>query len=259
MEFIVYGVDFHHHRGEFCIKRTFPHYFLTQFKTDYIAELDGKMLRGKAGDYLLIEPHKPIYHGPTPDATKGFRNDWIYFSGDEIERLLQKYPLPLNTPFRLDGTPYLATAIEKIHREKSFSLVGFEEKCDLIMTDTLINMYRAYQKNRRLTPTDKLELARGEMMKEYARQWTVEDMAALTGYSESRFAALYKAHYGISPINDLICYRIEQAKTLILYGNMRLTEISATVGFSSLYYFSKCFKKKERISPTEYKNRHSIH
>ena len=257
MDFIIYGIDFHHKHGEFCIKRTFPYYFLTHFRTDYMVELDGKLVRGKAGDYMILEPQKTIYHGPTPEATKGFRNDWLYISGDGIENLLKKYPLPLNKPFRLDGTPYLASAIEKIHKEKAFLLCGYTEKCNLIMTDTIINMYRSYQRNERLTSSDKLEKARGEIMRNFEKQWTVDEMAALTGYSKSRFAALYKAHYGISPIDDLICHRIEQAKLLMLYGNMRLTEISLAVGFSSLYYFSKCFKKKEQISPTEYKKHHT--
>ena len=255
MNFIVYGIDYHHKRGEFCSKRVFPYYFLTQFRTDYVAELDGKMVRGKAGDYLILEPQKTVYHGPTPEATQGFRNDWLYVSGSDLEELLHRYPLPLNTPFRLDGALYLASAIEKIHKEKSFSLLGFEEKCDMILSNVLIDMYRAYRTGEHMTVAEQLEHARGEIMREYARAWTVEKMAALTGYSKSRFAALYKEKFDISPIDDLIRHRIEHGKLLMLYGNMRQSEIAATVGFSNLYYFSKCFKKKEGISPTEYKKR----
>lgn len=258
MNFIIYGIDQHHKRGEFCLKCAFSHYFLSYFRTDYIAEINGKLVRGKAGDYMILEPQKTVYHGPTPEATKGFRNDWLYLSGDGVGDILKKYPLPLNVPFRLDSTFYLSSAIEKIHKEKSFALVGYEEKCDLILTETLINMYRAYQRNERLTPTERLEQVRGEIMGECAKPWTVGQMATLSGYSKSRFAALYKSYYGISPIDDLIHHRIEQAKLLILYGNMHLTEIAASVGFSSLYYFSKCFKKKEHISPTEYKNKHIV-
>lgn len=253
MNFIVYGIDQHHKSGEFCLRNTFSHYFLSYFRTDYVAELDGVMVCGKAGDYMILEPGKVVYHGPTPEATQGFRNDWMYVSGNDLEGAFQKYPLPFNTPFRLDNSFYLSSAIEKIHKEKSFSLVGYEEKCNLVMSDTLINMYRAYQKSECVTQAEQLERARGEIMREYAKPWTVDEMAALTTYSKSRFASLYKEHYGISPIHDLIHYRIEQAKLLMLYGSMQLTEISEAVGFSSIYYFSKYFKKTEGISPTEYK------
>ncbi|MBQ9071244.1 MAG: helix-turn-helix transcriptional regulator [Clostridia bacterium] len=254
MNFVVYGIDFPHKRGEFCHRSVLPYYFISCFRTDYVAEIDGKTVRGNAGDYMILEPEKTVYHGPMPEAEKGFRNDWLYLSGEDFVTLTKKYPLPLNKPFRLDGASYLATALEKIHREKSFLLPGYEEKCDLIMTDAFIDMYRSYQKNERLTSDGKLEYARGEIMKDYKREWTLEEMAKLSGYSKSRFCALYKEHYGISPVNDLIHHRIEQSKLLMLYGNMRLAEVSEAVGFASIYYFSKCFKKKEGISPTDYKN-----
>lgn len=254
MNIVIYGINYPHRQGEYCRRLTMPYYFLSYFRTDYVAELECGMVRGKAGDYMILSPGHVVYHGPTPEATQGFRNDWLYVSGKDFEKLLEKIHLPLNTPFRLDGSLYLTSAIEKIHREKSFALTGFEEKCDLIISDTVIDMYRAYERSGCATAKDKLEQARGEIMKEYAKQWTVEQMAALTGYSPSRFAALYKAKYKRSPIDDLIQHRIEQAKLLMLYGNMRLTEISLSVGFSSLYYFSKYFKKKEGVSPTEYRN-----
>ena len=67
------------------------------------------------------------------------------------------------------------------------------------------------------------------------------------------FTYFLKSAYGTSPVNDLIQYRIEQAKRLMLYGNMRLNDIAEAVGFSSIYYFSKCFKKTVGVSPTVYK------
>lgn len=253
MNIVVYGIDYPHRRDEFCRRLTMPYYFFSYFRTDYVAELNGEMVCGKAGDYMILEPGRVVYHGPLPEASQGFRNDWLYATGEDLRELLARFPLPLNTPFRLDGALYLTAAIEKIHREKSFALTGYAEKCDLTVCDTLIEMYRAFKRCGPTTTKDKLEQARGRIMEEYAKQWTVEQVAALTGYSPSRFAALYKAQYGISPINDLIHRRIELSKLLMCYENMPLTEIAATVGFSSIYYFSKQFKKKEGLSPTDYK------
>ena len=258
MNIIIYGIDFHHNQGEFCSRRTISHYFISYFRTDYVAELEGEMVIGKAGDYIILEPGRVVYHGPSPEALQGFRNDWLYASGDDFKELLARYPLPLNTPFRLDGSLYLASAIERIHKEKSFSRIGFAEKCDMIMGDTIIDMYRAFEKSGVATVNDKLEFARGLIMQEYAKQWTVERIAALTGYSPSRFAALYKAKYGISPIDNLIHRRLEIAKLLIRYEKMPMTEIASAVGFSSIHYFSKYFKKKEGLSPTEYKKQQAL-
>lgn len=123
------------------------------------------------------------------------------------------------------------------------------------MTDMIIDLFRDLKSGARLTPRDKLERARGEIMGDFRRDWTLDGMADLAGYSPSRFSALYKGIYGRSPIDDLINTRIENAKLLLLYSSMSVQDIAEAVGFSSIYYFSKHFKKKEGLSPLAFKGR----
>jgi AraC family transcriptional regulator of arabinose operon len=254
MNFIVYGTSATHKKGEFCNRVTFSHYFISCFLTDYIVEANGALIRGSAGDYIIIEPGQIVYHGSVSDSETGFINDWIYVGGEDLTSLLKRYPLPLGTPFRVSRTSILRNAIDEIHKEKSFCEIGANEKCDFIMANAIIDLFRDFIKNDRLSPEEKIKRTRGEIMVNYMKPWKLFEMAKACGYSESRFSALYKELYGISPITDLINKRIEQAKLLMLYGDMPLSEISECVGFSSLYYFSKYFKKKEGVSPSEYKS-----
>ena len=90
-------------------------------------------------------------------------------------------------------------------------------------------------------------------MHDYKRKWTLEEMAGLCGYSQSRFSSIYKETYGISPIEDLIRERIKSAGRLLRYSNMPISEVADAVGFTSLYYFSRAFKKETGVSPTEYR------
>ena len=253
MDFIVYGIDFKHTKGEFCTRQILPFYFVSYFRTDYVIEIDGKLVDGVAGDMYISRPGDLVYHGPREDSQNGFTNDWLYISGDDFGELLEKIPLPVGKPFHIGGAFYLAGAIEKIHREKAFKDVGYREMCATVMSEAIIKIYRDYKKNIKLSVSARLAYVRGELMKDYKRSWSLADIAKLSGYSESRLSALYKKEYGISPINDLLNRRIKEAKLLILYGNMSLSEIAEATGFSSIYYFSKHFKKKEGISPREYK------
>ena len=250
MEFVVYGVDFANKSGEFCIRYVTPFYFFSHFRTDYRVEIDGKLVYGRAGDMLIHKPSDTVYHGAATES-EGFRNDWLYADGNEFADILSRYPLPIGKPFHIDGL-YLANAIEKIHKEKSYNKIGSDEKCELIIKNAIIDIYREYE-NGGSSAVEKLEYARGEMLRDYKRDWTLEDLARLSGYSKSRFSALYREKYGISPINELIACRIENAKLLLSYGNMQIGEVAEAVGFSSIYYFSKCFKKVTGISPSEYK------
>ena len=228
---------------------------MSYFRDDYLIEIDGRLTKGKAGDFIVQPPDTLIYHGPRKDNPQGFSNDWLYLGGDEIDALLKRYPIPVGKPFRLGSSVYLSSAINKIHAEKSFLKDGYVQKCDIIFTDMLIDIYRAYKSNAMTGIEDKLEYVRGVMLSDFARKWQLDELAGISGYSVSRFSSLYKSEYGISVMDDLMSIRIERAKLLIRYGNMPLAAIAEQTGFSSIYYFSRQFKKKEGISPMQFKKK----
>ncbi|WMT43381.1 helix-turn-helix domain-containing protein [Paenibacillus sp. D2_2] len=49
--------------------------------------------------------------------------------------------------------------------------------------------------------------------------------------------------------------RIRNAKELISKGSLKLSEISAAVGFENTRHFSRVFKELEGISPFEYRGK----
>lgn len=249
MDFVVYGVDFKHKPREFCVRRRFSAYLISCFHTDFLYEKDGELCPGHAGEYLLMPPNELIYHGPVHTAVDGFSNDWIYVGGDDFARLIEKYPLPVSVPFSA-GRSRLACAIDKIHRERSLGAVGGADICDSAMTECIIGLYRDFVGAQ--GESDKLEYARGEVMRSLGRRWSLSDMAKVSGYSVSRFSAIYKQRYGVSPTRDLVLQRIEEAKLLLLYGSRSVGAVAEAVGFSSLYYFSRCFKEIVGVSPSEY-------
>lgn len=63
----------------------------------------------------------------------------------------------------------------------------------------------------------------------------------------------FKTVTNSSPINYLIQVRINHAKLLLTSTNMSINEISEKCGFSSPNYFSLIFKKKVRMSPSDYR------
>ena len=255
MEFYVYGIDYKHKINEFSTRSVSQSYFISYFRDDYMIELGGKLVKGRAGDFIIQRPGEIIYHGPKKDNPQGFSNDWIYFAGDEVEALLEKYPIPTGKPFRLASSVYLSSAINKIHAEKSFLKDGYREKCDIIFTDMLIDVYRAYKTHSVSSTEEKLEYVRGVMIADFSRGWKLSELAGIAGYSVSRFSNLYKSEYGIAPMDDLINIRIERAKLLIRYGSMPMSAIAEATGFSTIYYFSRAFKKKEGITPSEFKKK----
>lgn len=75
-----------------------------------------------------------------------------------------------------------------------------------------------------------------------------------SGYSASHFRKLFKNVTGASPLSFLHLLRIDCAKALMRRNGheMSLTDIANQSGFDDPYYFSRLFKKYEKISPSEY-------
>ncbi|MBR5516277.1 MAG: helix-turn-helix domain-containing protein [Clostridia bacterium] len=72
-------------------------------------------------------------------------------------------------------------------------------------------------------------------------------------YSYERFRHLFKEHTNMSPHQYLITQRLEKAKFMMkLNPDASLTEISYNCGFSSSSHFTKAFRSKEGMSPSQY-------
>lgn len=248
---IHYGIDFPHEKGEFCLRKVAPYYLLSCFSTDFLYEKEGLLLRGNAGDLLIMEPGMPVYHGPLA-ADEIFINDWINIAGEDFTELLERYPVPLNQPFFIQNQNIVKNCIEKIMDELLFKQTGFEEKINCCLTDTMIDIHRLYERTHHSHNQLRLESAREIFLRHPEKNWSLKEMAFSCGYSVSRFSALYAEQFGCSPKADLINARIEQAKQLLHYSSLSITEIAERCGFHSIYYFSKYFKETVGMSPSDY-------
>lgn len=63
----------------------------------------------------------------------------------------------------------------------------------------------------------------------------------------------FRRVYGESPYSYLMTRRIERAMTLLRRGDLSVTEICFTVGFSSLGTFSSRFSQLVGVSPSAYR------
>ncbi len=65
---------------------------------------------------------------------------------------------------------------------------------------------------------------------------------------------IFKSEIGDTPIRYLINIRLEKAKMLLESGNnSSIQEIAAMVGYDDAYHFSKLFKKRYGVSPSQVK------
>lgn len=92
-----------------------------------------------------------------------------------------------------------------------------------------------------------------EIEKNLSNEWYgVEDLAASLGFSRSQLYRKLKSICDQSPNEMIRNFRLIRAKELLEQDKASVSEIAYEVGFSSLSYFSKEFKKKWGATPSEW-------
>lgn len=84
------------------------------------------------------------------------------------------------------------------------------------------------------------------------RSLTLEQVCRDNLVGRSRLQQLFRARTGGGVMEYFGHLKIEAAKGLIREGRMNFTEIAAALGYQSIYYFSRYFKKVAGMTPSEY-------
>ncbi len=88
--------------------------------------------------------------------------------------------------------------------------------------------------------------------KNFREKITLSELCFLFGTNKTTLCSGFKKTYGDTVIGCINTLKIKEAKKLMREGNYNLTQISSVLRFSSLHYFSRLFKKQEKVSPTDY-------
>ncbi len=83
---------------------------------------------------------------------------------------------------------------------------------------------------------------------------TVEHLSEQVYMSESNFYRIFKNEMGSSPNDYIIEERLKIAESLLKDPKNSIKEAYLASGFNSFSYFCRIFKKKKKISPSEYKD-----
>jgi AraC-like DNA-binding protein len=81
---------------------------------------------------------------------------------------------------------------------------------------------------------------------------SLSDIAERCSVSISRLKALFGENSDKSPISYFIDLKIKEAKRLITDSSLNFTEISERLSFNSLHYFSRLFKERVGMTPSQY-------
>ncbi len=136
----------------------------------------------------------------------------------------------------------------------SHSFNRFAGLLELFLLDLHENLHHTPDISIKATSSfDERFLFLAEYLKEHiSEKLSLSEISRNCNTSISGLHRLCKTQCGTSPLSLFISLKIARAKQLISETNMNFSEISDALGFSSIHYFSKLFKSRTGMTPSEY-------
>jgi AraC-like DNA-binding protein len=82
---------------------------------------------------------------------------------------------------------------------------------------------------------------------------SLSDVSEELGLSPSRFNEIFKTYTAMTPYQYFIQLKIHRAERLLEEEGASVKEVAFSLGFEDQHYFSRLFKNKTGIAPSEWK------
>ncbi len=93
----------------------------------------------------------------------------------------------------------------------------------------------------------------------YREKIDIPALSALCFLSPAQMYRLFEKETGLAPLAYREQLRVRHACLLLREPECSVTEIASQLGYESLYYFSRVFRRKTGLSPSEYRKLESAH
>ncbi|MFD1316037.1 helix-turn-helix transcriptional regulator [Namhaeicola litoreus] len=187
--------------------------------------------------------------------------DWIILTPEDLEKLTKL--LRHNNRSVWDGNKKIRNCFLRIGQTVDADKNGSNASMVRILINELLHLLldlidrQDIDLNESLT--DSLHSVKhflNELDSNLFEDWTIEKMADSAGMGTTRFTHHCKQLTNLTPMRYLMMKRLELSKYSLLYHKKQsITDIAYKCGFSTSQYFSTVFKKHEKCTPQEFRER----
>ncbi|HYG19227.1 MAG TPA: AraC family transcriptional regulator [Ohtaekwangia sp.] len=207
----------------------------------------------EAGTCFCLFPG--VWHRYKPDAQCGWEEYWIGFKGTYPDRLMRQGFFSPDKPFVQTGLHEpLSALFQKVLDEIRGSNAGYHQVISGIALQILGLLHAArLGKHNPENEADSIIAKARFILRESPESARMEDITRELGIGYSKFRKLFKEVTGQSPHQYRLSLKLERAKELLNMTSLSVSEIAYETGFNSVFYFSRLFKKKNRVSPASFR------
>ncbi|MBR6676790.1 MAG: AraC family transcriptional regulator [Clostridia bacterium] len=203
-----------------------------------------------AGQGFIFLPGTTVNYYPS--QSDPWKYLWFIIDTPDPEFFLKYYELDRSTGiFTYDFTDVLEEQYRNICRSRVFSVDPVES---LLVYLNILNRHSA-SKAVSSKAAVYAKSAKDFIETNYHRRPTISELAKHLNISQSYLYRVFSEEYGVSPKEYLNSFCMDQAKKLLRTGDLNVSQIAASVGYSDVLAFSAFFSKRKGCSPTAYRER----
>ncbi len=228
----------------------------------YVCNVGGKDYVGEAGDVIFVNSGVPHSTRSLGDAQTGLLQfKQTNFLDPDIAKII-KYSVRLNNlsdePVKILRSKDLFDTVKEIFDESESKGTAYEFYVKSGVYRIMGYLYREgilsdAEKLYSTKEMQKILPALAYINSSYAEDVTLEEASAKLSFDPSYFCRLFKSAVGATFTEYLNFVRICKAEKLLSETADSVIEISEAVGFSSVSYFNRVFKKFRGCTPRYYR------
>jgi len=233
---------------------------LQEFQMIYITggegffSCDGRTYQVKPGCVILVLPGLKHMYKPSPET--GWQEYWVGFKGVYFTRLLEEDRLSAEHVFFETGLhdsllSYYNQIFDEVHGQRPLYQL---KTCALVLL-LLAEVLTRERRKEQLNYYDKIITGAKTLMESNVYSAiNLPDISEQLGISTSRLNEIFKTYTSMTPYQYFIQIKINKAESLLEQKNISVKEAAFRMGFEDQYYFSRLFKNKTGVSPSDWKN-----
>jgi AraC-like DNA-binding protein len=221
-----------------------------------------------AGDLVVINGNELHYgenHSPVLVCYM-IRIDFSFLLSNQVDSCQTKYITPLiqnQISFKnlVRNDRDILHCVKKMITEYSSHDIGYElaikasayELMVLLLRGYLDRVYSEKELEALIRNIKRFQRVLDFLDNHYREPINIDQLAGMANLSKYHFCRMFKQLVGKSAGDYIHQLRINNALTLLQESELNITEIALASGFNDTNYFSRLFKKYQKVSPSQFR------
>ena len=214
----------------------------------------------EAGQVFLLFPG--VWHRYAPNPQAGWHEYWIGFDGEMAHRWLKhKFISPKTPVVKITAEDTVQATFTRMMQSIRANRPALQQIL-AGATDNLMGLIYSAQQTQpvvNVQTANIIETAIARIQNEFERELDMKQLSQELGVGYSWFRHSFTAHTGLSPHQYLLELRLVRARNLLAETEYSIKEIASRTGFEDEFYFSRLFRQKLNLTPSQWRNRSRPH